>query len=80
MRLAAVAGIGQENITFNSHWSCPVVVPPEYESDRNRECTCVCAYSCALLYLLRSQLVSVRLAAVAGISQENIIIIIHTYV
>ncbi|CAH0727193.1 unnamed protein product, partial [Brenthis ino] len=30
------------------HWSCRVVVPPEYESDKNREFTCVCAYTCAL--------------------------------
>ncbi|CAH0722479.1 unnamed protein product, partial [Brenthis ino] len=28
-------------LCLNSHWSCRVVVPPEYESDRNRECTCV---------------------------------------
>ncbi|CAH0727201.1 unnamed protein product, partial [Brenthis ino] len=28
-----------------SHRSCRVVVPSEYESDRNRECTCVCAYT-----------------------------------
>ncbi|CAH0730048.1 unnamed protein product, partial [Brenthis ino] len=26
-------------LRLNSHWSCRVVVPPEYESDRNRECT-----------------------------------------
>ncbi|CAH0729995.1 unnamed protein product, partial [Brenthis ino] len=31
-----------------SHWSCRAVVPPEYESDRDRECTSVCAYTCAL--------------------------------
>ncbi|CAH0719721.1 unnamed protein product, partial [Brenthis ino] len=35
-------------LRLNSHWSCRAVVPPEYESDRNRECTCVCAYTCAL--------------------------------
>ncbi|CAH0722083.1 unnamed protein product, partial [Brenthis ino] len=32
-------------LRLNSHRSCRVVVPPEYESDRNRECTCVCAYT-----------------------------------
>ncbi|CAH0723367.1 unnamed protein product, partial [Brenthis ino] len=26
-------------LRLNSHWSCRAVVPPEYESDRNRECT-----------------------------------------
>ncbi|CAH0719895.1 unnamed protein product, partial [Brenthis ino] len=35
-------------LRLNSHWSCRAVAPPEYESDRNRECTCVCAYTCAL--------------------------------
>ncbi|CAH0728008.1 unnamed protein product, partial [Brenthis ino] len=35
-------------LRFNSHWLCRAVVPPEYESDRNRECTCVCAHTCAL--------------------------------
>ncbi|CAH0713557.1 unnamed protein product, partial [Brenthis ino] len=35
-------------LRLNSHWSCRVVVPPEYESDRNRECTCVCAYTCKI--------------------------------
>ncbi|CAH0729625.1 unnamed protein product, partial [Brenthis ino] len=36
-------------LRLNSHWSCRAVVPPEYESDRNRECTCVCTHtSCAL--------------------------------
>ncbi|CAH0723510.1 unnamed protein product, partial [Brenthis ino] len=33
---------------LNSHWSCRAVVPPEYESDRNRECACICVYTCAL--------------------------------
>ncbi|CAH0716310.1 unnamed protein product, partial [Brenthis ino] len=28
--------------------SCRTDVPPEYDSDRNKECTCVCAYTCAL--------------------------------
>ncbi|CAH0715579.1 unnamed protein product, partial [Brenthis ino] len=32
-------------LRLNSHWSCRAVVPPEYESDRKRECTCVCAYT-----------------------------------
>ncbi|CAH0732012.1 unnamed protein product, partial [Brenthis ino] len=35
-------------LRLNYHWSCRAVVPPEYESDRNRECTCLCAYICAL--------------------------------
>ncbi|CAH0715106.1 unnamed protein product, partial [Brenthis ino] len=32
-------------LRLNSDWSCRAVVTPEYESDRNRECTCVCAYT-----------------------------------
>ncbi|CAH0712824.1 unnamed protein product, partial [Brenthis ino] len=51
----------------HSHRSCRAVVPPEYESDRNRECT-LCLRVHALHYNIScSWLVSMRLAAVAGI-------------
>ncbi|CAH0729467.1 unnamed protein product, partial [Brenthis ino] len=40
--------VKQSALRINSHRSCRALVPPEYESDRNRECTCVCAYTCAL--------------------------------
>ncbi|CAH0723476.1 unnamed protein product, partial [Brenthis ino] len=35
-------------LRLNSHCSSRADVPPEYENDRDRECTCVCAYICAL--------------------------------
>ncbi|CAH0727197.1 unnamed protein product, partial [Brenthis ino] len=33
------------DLRFNSHRSCRIVVPMEYESDRNRECTCLRAHA-----------------------------------
>ncbi|CAH0721145.1 unnamed protein product, partial [Brenthis ino] len=35
-------------LRLNSHWSCRV--PPEYESDRNRECTlCLRVHLCTII-------------------------------
>ncbi|CAH0727746.1 unnamed protein product, partial [Brenthis ino] len=37
-------------LRLNSHWSCRMVVPPEYESDRNRECTlCLRVHLCTII-------------------------------
>ncbi|CAH0722539.1 unnamed protein product, partial [Brenthis ino] len=37
-------------LRLNYHWSCPTVVPPEYESDRNRECTlCLRVHLCTII-------------------------------
>ncbi|CAH0718288.1 unnamed protein product, partial [Brenthis ino] len=37
-------------LCLNSHWSCRAVVPPEYESDRNRECTlCLRVHLCTII-------------------------------
>ncbi|CAH0723853.1 unnamed protein product, partial [Brenthis ino] len=37
-------------LRLNSHWSCRVVVAPEYESDRNRECTlCLRVHLCTII-------------------------------
>ncbi|CAH0729970.1 unnamed protein product, partial [Brenthis ino] len=34
----------------NSRWSCRAVVPPEYESDRNRKCTlCLRVHLCTII-------------------------------
>ncbi|CAH0720748.1 unnamed protein product, partial [Brenthis ino] len=37
-------------LRLNSHWSCRMVVPPEYKSDRNRECTlCLRVHLCTII-------------------------------
>ncbi|CAH0715824.1 unnamed protein product, partial [Brenthis ino] len=37
-------------LRLNSHRSCRAVVPPEYESDRNRECTlCLRVHRCTII-------------------------------
>ncbi|CAH0721430.1 unnamed protein product, partial [Brenthis ino] len=37
-------------LRLNSHRSCRMVVPPEYESDRNRECTlCLRVHLCTII-------------------------------
>ncbi|CAH0729268.1 unnamed protein product, partial [Brenthis ino] len=37
-------------VGLSSHRSCRTVVPPEYESDRNRECTlCLRVHLCTII-------------------------------
>ncbi|CAH0714823.1 unnamed protein product, partial [Brenthis ino] len=37
-------------LRFNSHWSYRAVLPPEYESSRNRECTlCLRVHLCTII-------------------------------